>query len=54
MLYPNFLRLGDGKFRMANLSFVRNQEIPLPPLKIQKQIVTEIEKEQKSLNSLKS
>lgn len=45
ILYPNFLRLGEGKFRMANLSFVREQEIPLPGVMIQKQIVSEIERE---------
>lgn len=47
MLYPEFLRLGDGKFRMANLSFVRAQEIPLPPLSVQREIVAELEAERK-------
>ena len=41
-LYPEFIRLGEGKFRMANLSFVREQRIPLPPLETQEQIVDEI------------
>ncbi|MCB1232335.1 MAG: N-6 DNA methylase [Verrucomicrobiae bacterium] len=45
-LYPEFLRLGEGKFRMANLSFVRERKIPLPPPKTQQAIVAEIEAEQ--------
>jgi len=46
MLYPEFLQLGEGKFRMANLSFIREQRIPLPPLATQQAIVAEIEAEQ--------
>jgi type I restriction enzyme M protein len=46
MLYPEFMKLGEGKFRMANISFVREQKIPLPPLATQQQIVAEIEAEQ--------
>lgn len=34
-LYGKFLELGEGSFKMANLSFVRNLEIPLPPLSLQ-------------------
>ncbi len=45
-LYPDFIRLGDGKFRMANLSFVKEQKIPLPPLATQQAIVAEIKAEQ--------
>lgn len=45
-LYPEFMKLGEGKFRMANLSFVREQKIPLPPLTTQRAIVAEIEAEQ--------
>jgi type I restriction enzyme M protein len=45
MIYPNFLRLGEGKFRMANLSFVREQKIPLPDLPTQQRIVAAIERE---------
>ena len=45
-LYSEFLRLGEGKFRMANLSFVRQLKIPLPPLATQQAIVAEIEAEQ--------
>ena len=45
-LYPEFVKLGEGKFRMANLSFVREQKILLPPLVTQQAIVAEIEAEQ--------
>ena len=45
-LYSEFMNLGESKFRMANLSFVREQKIPLPPLATQQTIVAEIEAEQ--------
>ena len=45
-LYPEFMKLGAGKFRMANLSFVRAQKIFLPSLATQRAIVAEIEAEQ--------
>jgi len=45
-LYSEFLKLGEGKFRMANLSFVRELKISLPPLATQQAIVAEIEAEQ--------
>jgi type I restriction enzyme M protein len=44
-LYPEFLRLGEDQFRMANLSFVRSQKIPLPPLPEQRRIVAELDAE---------
>lgn len=53
-LYPHFIRLGDGKFRMANLSFVKNLEIPIPPIKIQEDIVNEIERYQNEIAELKN
>jgi type I restriction enzyme M protein len=52
-IYENFLRLGEGKFRMATLSFVREQKIALPDIEIQRQIVTQIEKEQALVNANK-
>ena len=52
-IYNNFLRLGSGKFRLANLSFIREQKIPLPPLEVQKQIVAKIEEEQKLVEANK-
>ncbi|MBX7253601.1 MAG: N-6 DNA methylase [Candidatus Promineofilum sp.] len=50
-LYPEFMKLGEGKFRMANLSFVKEQKIPLPPLETQRGIVAEIEAEQALVNA---
>ncbi len=49
-LYPEFTKLGDGNFKMANLGFIRNLEIPLPPLPIQAEIVAEIEQYQKVID----
>jgi type I restriction enzyme M protein len=46
MLYPEFMKLCEGYFRMANLAFVKEQKIPLPPLATQRAIVAEIEAEQ--------
>ena len=34
-LYYKFIELGNGGFKMANLSFVRSLEIPMPPIEIQ-------------------
>lgn len=45
-LYPKFMELGEGKFRMANLSFIRSLKIPSPEIVIQNDIVKRIEKEQ--------
>jgi len=45
-LYPEFLKLGQGKFRMANLSFVRARGIPLPPIATQQALVAEIRSEE--------
>ena len=45
MLYDQFVR-GDNNYKMANLSFVKKLQIPLPPLEIQKQLVAEAEKEE--------
>ena len=52
-IYDNFMRLGDGKFRMATLSFIREQKIPLPEVTIQRQIVAQIEKEEQLVNACK-
>ena len=50
-LYDEFIRLGD--FKMANLSFVKSRKIPLLPLEVQKQIVAEIQSEQRVVNANK-
>jgi type I restriction enzyme M protein len=52
-LYDQFYALGDGGFRMASLSFIKELEIPLPPLKIQDQIVAEIEDYRKIIDGAK-
>jgi len=52
-IYNNFMRLGEGKFRMATLGFVREQKIPLPSIEIQNQIVAQIEKERELVNASK-
>jgi type I restriction enzyme M protein len=52
-LYDQFYALGDGGFRMASLSFIRELEIPLPPIEIQQQIVAEIESYQKIIDGAK-
>ena len=36
-MYGKFLEIGNGKFKMANLSFVRNLDIPTPPIVLQNQ-----------------
>ena len=42
--YKDFISLGNGKLTMANLSFVRNLKIPVPPLKEQERIVNILDK----------
>lgn len=53
LLYPEFIKLGDGKFRMANLSFVKGLKIVLPNPDIQKEIVDQLDREQKYVDSVK-
>ena len=36
-LYYKFTELGKGAFKMANLSFIRNLEISMPPIELQNQ-----------------
>lgn len=42
-LYPKFLQIGAGKFKMANLTFIKSLKIPLPPLAEQKRIVKKLD-----------
>lgn len=44
-LYPEFMLLGDGKFKMANLSFVKGLEIPVPSIQIQNEILAKFNEE---------
>lgn len=53
-LYQEFLNIGSGKFKMANLTFVRNLKIPIPPLELQEKfaaIVEQIESEKSKIKS---
>ena len=52
-LYDQFYALGDGGFRMASLAFIKELEIPLPPIEIQQQIVAEIEGYKKIIDGAK-
>lgn len=52
-LYPEFLKLGEDQFRMANLSFVRSCKIPIPPLPNQEAILIELKTEQATVNANK-
>ena len=52
-LYDAFMKLGGGGFKMANLTFIKNLEIPLPPLEVQTEIVAEIETEDELVESAK-
>lgn len=42
-LYTKFIGIGDSKFKMANLSFIRNLPLILPPLSLQEQFAERIE-----------
>ncbi|NCA98528.1 MAG: restriction endonuclease subunit S [Clostridia bacterium] len=60
-LYYKFMEIGDGQFKMANLSFIRGLELLCPPLELQERfasLVVATEKSkfaiQKSLETLKS
>ncbi len=53
-LYAGFIKLGDGGFKMANLSFVKSLEIPLPSLEVQQQIVDAIEAERTHVESART
>tara|TARA_B100001057_G_scaffold451216_1_gene494021 strand:+ start:13 stop:2367 length:2355 start_codon:yes stop_codon:yes gene_type:complete len=52
-LFNKFYAIGEGKFRMANLSFVKNLDIPLPSLEEQKKIIKSINEEREIINSNK-
>lgn len=52
-LYQEFMKLGSGKFRMANLSFIKSLKIPLPTIEEQEEIVNRIEQEQRLVDANK-
>lgn len=51
-LYPQFKARGD--FSMANLTFIRNLKIPLPPLQAQEKIVQAIENIEQKISNLQT
>ena len=42
-LYELFMSIGDGKFKMANLSFIRSLPLLSPPLPLQRQFASKTE-----------
>ena len=50
MLHDRFVG-SDNKYKMANLSFVKNLQIPFPPIEIQKQLAAEAEKEEEIITA---
>ena len=51
-LYSKFQNLGNGKLAMANMSFVRNLVIPVPPLSVQENIVKILDRFDKLNNDI--
>ena len=47
-LYPKFMDIGNSKFKMANLSFIRSLQIPIVPIKAQKKFSNFVEQLDKS------
>ncbi len=43
-----------GKFTMANMTMIRNLEIPLPNIKEQQKLIKEIDKKEKEINKIKN
>ncbi len=54
LLYSKFLNLGNEKLTMANLSFVRNLKIPVPPLEEQERIANILDRFDSLCNDLLS
>ena len=52
MLYNKFINLGQGKLAMANMSFVRNLQIPVPPIEEQECIVNILDRFDKLCNDI--
>ena len=52
MLYDKFINLGQGKLAMANMSFVRNLQIPVPPIEEQQRIVDILDRFDKLCNDI--
>ncbi len=41
--YQEFMKIGQGKFKMANLTFIRSMDVICPPLSLQQSFATKIE-----------
>lgn len=54
MLHKEFIRLSSDKFKMANLSFIKSLQIPLPPLAEQEKIAQILSVWDKGISVLKS
>lgn len=52
-LYPLFLQVGGDKFKMANLSFIRDLPLFSPPLSLQQQFASKIEAIEKQKELIK-
>lgn len=53
-LYSLFLEIGNGKFKMANLSFIRNLPIIIPPISLQNEFSMRIETIEEQKNCIDS
>lgn len=53
-LYSLFLEIGNGKFKMANLSFIRNLPIIIPPISLQNEFAMRIEAIEEQKKSIES
>lgn len=53
-LYPKFLEIGAGKFKMANLTFVRSLKIHVPSLAEQKRIVKKLDSLSEKVRALRT
>ena len=53
-LYPLFMNIGNGDFKMANLSFVRNLPIEIPPLPLQQSFAQKIQSIEKQKETIRA
>ena len=52
-LYELFLSIGNGKFKMANLSFIRSLPLPITPLSLQHSFASKVEAIEKQKELIK-